>query len=185
MYVCEICGRDTPQKIIREIEGVKMLVCRNCSTMGKKSDPITEGYKQEYKQVPHYYLDAPTYPLQYDPKQKRRSSPSPPKIPKNLPIDRLELVEDYRDILKEVRKKHNLDQEEFANSVGITQTSYRHIEAGKLDLTIPEAKRIEKKYNVELTEFASALEEDEYEQYLHGKGSSSATLGDVYVKRKR
>jgi ribosome-binding protein aMBF1 (putative translation factor) len=58
------------------------------------------------------------------------------------------------------------------------------VEAGKLNLTIPEAKRIEKKYNVTLTEFISDPEEDEIDQYLHG-GSSGATLGDVYLKKKK
>ncbi len=96
----------------------------------------------------------------------------------------MELVENYREILKEIRKQNDLDQGEFANTVGITQISYRHIEAGKLDLTIPEAKRIEKKYNVELTEFTGDSEEDEYEQYMH-QLEGKASLGDVYLKRKK
>jgi ribosome-binding protein aMBF1 (putative translation factor) len=77
-----------------------------------------------------------------------------------------------------------MDQGEFSNSVGITHTSYRHIESGKLELTIQEAKKIEKKYEIVLTEFIEDPEEDEYEQYLSSKGSG-ATLGDVYIKKKK
>ncbi len=184
-YTCELCGEPTDQKIMRTIEGVKMLVCRNCMMMGEK--PKSEiRPSQVQKKPPQYYLDKP----QYTPRPKTTQSPpqrSKPtlKKPKNAPIDRLKLVENYRNVLKKIRRDNDMDQGEFSNSVGITHTSYRHIESGKLELTIQEARRIEKKYEVELTEFVSDYEEDVYDQYLHQEKSSGSTLGDVYLKKKK
>jgi uncharacterized protein (TIGR00270 family) len=185
MYQCELCGEKTDQKIFRTIEGVKMLVCRNCMMMGDKphSEPKSSTYVQ--KKPPRFYLDTPDYPPTKKSRQSVQKKKPLQRGPKNVPIDRLKLVDNYRDILRKIRREQNMDQGEFSNSIGITHTSYRHIESGKLDLTIKEAKRIEKKYDVILTEFIDYPEEDEYEQYLRGGKSGSATLGDVYVKRKK
>jgi len=183
MYTCELCGNPTDQKIIRKIEGVKMIVCRNCMMMGEKP-PSERERSPVQRKPPKYYLDKPDYPPRTTTKQPVRKSRPPERGPKNLPIDRLKLVDNYRKILKKIRNENNMDQGEFSNSVGITHTSYRHIESGKLELTIQEAKKIEKKYEVVLTEFISDPDEDEYEQYMSGK-TSGATLGDVYLKKKK
>ncbi|MBN2154828.1 MAG: TIGR00270 family protein [Candidatus Lokiarchaeota archaeon] len=182
MYTCELCGELTDRKIFRTIEGVKMLVCQNCSMLGEK--PKSEQKPtQVHRKTPSYYLDQPQFIPRSTTKPVKKNK-VPPQRSKNIPIDRLQLVDNYRNILKKIRKDNDLDQNKFANSVGITLASYRHIESGKLDLTIQEAKRIEKKFDVNLTELISDFEEDTYDQYLHGK-SSRATLGDVYVKRKK
>lgn len=183
MYVCELCGEPTDQKIIRKIEGVKMLVCRNCMMMGekpqseRKPSPVQTG-------APKYYSNKPNYTPSPKPQQSVRKSKPASRGSRNLRIDRLKLVDNYRNILKKARNQNNMDQGEFSNSVGITHTSYRHIESGKLELTIQEAKKIEKKYEIVLTEIIEDPEEDEYEQYLSSKGSG-ATLGDVYIKKKK
>ncbi len=182
-FICELCGNSTDQKIIRKIEGVKMLVCRDCMMMGEI--PQSERKPSQVQtQTPKYYLDKPDYPPRPKTQQAVRKSKPESSGPKNIPIDRLRLVENYRDLLKRVRSKNNMDQGEFSNSVGITHTSYRHIESGKLELTIQEAKKIEKKYEIVLTEFIEDPDEDEYEQYMSGKGSG-ATLGDVYIKKEK
>ena len=184
MYTCELCGEPTDQKIFRKIEGVKMLVCRNCMMMGERPESERR-VSPVQKKAPRYYLDKPDYPPRSTSQPTRSPKPKPvPRIPKNLPIDRLRLVDNYRNLLKKIRRDHDLDQGQFSNSVGITHTSYRNIESGKLDLTIQEAKKIEKKYEVVLTEFISDPDEDEYEQYMSGKGSG-ATLGDVYLKKTK
>jgi uncharacterized protein (TIGR00270 family) len=183
MYVCELCGEPTDQKIIRKIEGVKMLVCRNCMMMGEK--PQSERKSSHVQSSGRkYYSNKPEYSSRSKPPRSVRKSKPVSRGPRNLPIDRLKLVDNYRNLLKKVRNQNNMDQGEFSNSVGITHTSYRHIESGKLELTIQEAKKIEKKYEIVLTEFIEDPEEDEYEQYLSSKGSG-ATLGDVYIKKKK
>ena len=186
-FVCELCGSETHEKIIRKIEGVKMLVCRNCMMMGDKPQSEKKSSSSSYvqKKPPRYYLDKPEYTARTSSQMPVRKSKPPKRGPKNIPIDRLKLVDNYRNLLKKIRREHEMDQGEFSNSVGITHTSYRHIEAGKIDLTIKEAKRIEKKFEVVLTEFIEDPDEDEYEQYMRGGPSSSATLGDVYVKKKK
>lgn len=183
MYTCEICGEPTDQKIFRKIEGVQMLVCRNCMMMGEKPHSERQASPVQ-KKAPKYYLDKP----EYLPRTNTTPLKSPKPVtrgPKNLPIDRLRLVDNYRDILRKIRIDNDLDQGQFSNSVGITHTSYKHIESGRLDLTIQEAKRIEKKFEVTLTELIEDPEEDEFEQYMRGGTSSPSKLGDVYVKRKR
>ena len=184
-YTCELCGNSTDQKIMRTIEGVKMLVCRDCMMMGEKTE-FDRRPSQVQKKKPRYYLDNPMYTPQKRrvPQASRKSRPTIKK-PKNVPIDRLKLIENYRNILKKLRQQNSMDQGEFSNSVGITHTSYRNIEAGKLELTIQEARRIEKKYEVELTEMISEYEEDTYDQYLHHGKSTGSTLGDVYLKKKK
>jgi len=182
-FICELCGNNTDQKIIRKVEGVKMLVCRNCMMMGEVPQSERKPSKVQTRQ-PKYYLDKPDYPPRPRTQQPVRRSKPVSSGPKNLPIHRLRLVDDYRNLLKKVRNQNQLDQGEFSNSVGITHTSYRHIESGKLGLTIQEAKKIEKKYEIVLTEFIEDPEEDEIEQYMSGKGSG-ATLGDVYLKKKK
>ncbi len=182
MFQCELCGEPTDQKIFRTIEGVKMLVCRNCMMMGEKPQ-YEKNSPPTPQKTPKYYLEKPDYPPRKRASEIKKSK-SAPRGPKNVSVDRLELVENYRNILKKIRRDHDLDQGDFANSVGITHTSYKHIESGRLELTIQEARRIEKKYDVVLTEFIADQEEDEYDQYLRGR-TSDATLGDVYVKRKK
>jgi uncharacterized protein (TIGR00270 family) len=186
-YTCELCGEPTNQKIVRKIEGVKMLVCHNCMMMGeapKKSQRTSSSSTKYQKSTPKYYLDKPQAPS-YTRKAEQKIRKSTPKYKKpSAPIDRLQLIANYRNILKRTRRDHNLDQAAFAGSVGITQTSYRHIESGKLELTIQEAKRIEKKYNIDLTELISDYEEDVYDQYMH-QDKTGPSLGDVYLKRKK
>jgi ribosome-binding protein aMBF1 (putative translation factor) len=117
MYTCELCGEPTDQKIFRTIEGVKMLVCRNCMSMGEKPQYEREDYPVQ-KKTPKFYLDEPNYPPRSKtlPNHSRKSKPAHHN-PINVPIDRLTLVEDYRDILKKIRSDNEMDQGEFANSV--------------------------------------------------------------------
>lgn len=205
-YTCELCGSPTDRKIVRIVEGVRMIVCPNCQDMGEipKQKPRRNPYQQQryggtQQQQPskqRYYLDeAPNYPAgqthnhSANPSIKFRRRPnkigSHGFVPRERApnIENLELVDDYRNILKKTRSKLGLTQNAFANSVSLSVTSYKNIENGKLDLTIKEALKIEKKYDIKLTEEISEEEFDNLND--RANKNEGLTLGDVFFKRKK
>lgn len=187
---CEICGNPTYHKIFRIVEGVKMLVCPNCADVGEElpeRKPSTRTYKIGGN-------------IQTEPK-KLRNSNKPAYDPhgsiptkkiaeqhkeKKIGIDDLELKPDYQKILIKLRQSKNLSQAEFANSVSISETTYKAVEAKKIDLTILDAQKIEKKYNIKLTQEAGAQEDLEIDYSMFSsKKSGEYTLGDVLFSSKK
>lgn len=187
---CEICGNPTYHKIYRIVEGVKMLVCPNCADIGEKPPerkPTVRTYNmrgniQKAPQKPNI-LNKPVYdPHGFNPSQK----PAEQNKEKKIGIEDLELKPDYQKILVKLRQSKNMSQAEFANSVSISEKTYKSVEAKKIDLTILDAQKIEKKYNVKLTQEAGAQEDLEVDySKFSSKKTGEYTLGDVLFSSKK
>lgn len=185
--LCEICGGFADGRTYRKIEGVTMVVCKDCRSYG---EPITK-YRSPDRSVQHNrtqrnYINTIPSPrssinLRKPNKIKRYRSNNEKNIPR---VEELELLDDYRKIIKKKRQQLNLTLSEFANAIGITEASYKSIEAGKTDLLIKDALKIEKKFKLKLAEYAGFKKGDDSQE--ESKNSAGElTLGDMYLKKKK
>jgi len=169
-----------------------MLVCPDCEGFGEEIEyraPQRSSQQPSNKYKPRGNYQKPLSTSEdrnmnsktYSPRKRFYSQQGNEK--RKARIENLDLKSDYRKELVKLRRNRNLTQAEFANSVGISETSYKNVEAKKLDLTIPEAQRIETKYKITLTEEAS--EEDDIKFDSLNNSSGEFTLGDVFFKRKK
>lgn len=55
-------------------------------------------------------------------------------------------------IIKELRKKAGLTQFDLAEKLGLTQSNYAHLEAGKIDITFSRLKKIAEVFNISISE---------------------------------
>ena len=179
---CEICGEPTKKRIIRIIEGTEMIVCPNCVEYG---DEPPKKYSNNSKNKEKSVIKS-TKVIQNSviniPNKKQISIDK--KITKKPQIEDLELKKDYKKILIKLRQSKNMTQAEFANSVGISLSLLKNVENNKMDLTIPDAQKIEKKYNIKLTQEISS-EEDEIVPTQFMIRKEDYTLGDVFFERKK
>ena len=191
-YTCEICGEPTDQKIYRLVEGVKMIVCPNCQEFG---DQLPR--KNNYRPSTGGYSSGGSYQRKEQPAPYSRYAPKKQKFVNNVNnqsnyvkrkprTEDLELIEDYRKLLKKTRQKNNLTQSEFANRVKISESAFKSIENSKIELLIKDAMKIEKVFNIKLTKSAYDEEEEmEYDSQKMKKNDSDFTLGDVFFKRTK
>jgi ribosome-binding protein aMBF1 (putative translation factor) len=114
-------------------------------------------------------------------KIKRHQSRNERNTPR---VEELELLDDYRKIMKKKRQQLNMTLSEFANAVGITEASYKSIEAGKTDLLIKDALKVEKKFKLKLAEYAGFNKGDDSQEESK-KPAGELTLGDMYLKKKK
>ena len=158
-----------------------MIVCKDCREFGH----VVHTKQKTQKRSSYTYSLQPT---PYEEKSRKvkyveKSQSYKPKFKKRTPrIEDLELIEDYRKVLKKLRQKKNMTLPAFAASIGIAGANYRSIEAGKVELLIQDAKKIEKKFNISITRVA---EEYDYDETLLSKKPQNYTLGDMYKKKDR
>jgi len=192
-FICEICGESTNRKIIRIIEGVKMIVCSNCAEFGdeppKKYKEKTNNFKSySYKPMRQFQQKEPSSGniIKQKPRYKKTFSPPRPIVKYNkINIEDLELKPDYRKILMKFRQSKNMTQAEFADSVGLSANLYKNVENKKMDLTIQDALKIEQKYKIKLTQEVSEENEEELIPAQFIKEKEEYTLGDVFIERKK
>ena len=123
MPTCEICGKKTNKLYRVKIEGVEMLVCKECAKYGELIGEASEDVKK------------------------------PKKVKKEIKVEVEEaIVPNYPKIIREARERLGLTQEQMAKKLKLKESLYKKIEEGKLEPTIDIAKRIEKELNVKLVE---------------------------------
>ena len=162
--ICEgkIWGRG--QKVL--IEGAKITVCQSCAQYGVKiKNPLSPNAKDKSNYAKHEY------------QVKKKAY--------NREIgEKLEIVSDYVNKIRNVRTSRGLNQDQFAQKLNEKPSLLRRIEAGKVVPTIKLAKKIEKVYEIVLIK---EIDESEPsitpEKYM--KKSSRSSLGDIAVVKKR
>jgi uncharacterized protein (TIGR00270 family) len=180
-HICEICGEWADGKTYRIIEGIKMIVCNSCRNLGEplrysstrssrqsSSSNFTRSKSQSGPRKPQYSIKPKSPPRNFK-----------PRTPK---IEDLELIPEYRKILKKKRQNLNMSLSEFAQKIGITEASYRSIEAGKTDILMKDAIKTEKLFKIKITE--RILEEDDLDLSTMMKKPGNYTLGDVIIKKR-
>ena len=162
--ICEgkIWGRG--QKVL--IEGAKITVCQSCAQYGVKiKNTLSPNVKDKSNYAKHEY------------QVKKKAY--------NREIgEKLEIVSDYVNKIRNVRTSRGLNQDQFAQKLNEKPSLLRRIEAGKVVPTIKLAKKIEKVYEIVLIK---EIDESEPsitpEKYM--KKSSRSSLGDIAVVKKR
>ncbi|MHA1746320.1 MAG: hypothetical protein ACTSWW_10000 [Promethearchaeota archaeon] len=175
---CEVCGREAYSLFKRNIEGVIMEVCSECSNMGE--EPKVER-KRQVRQA-----------IRSNNTQKFQSMYAKPRMPAspykkaNLPYSRrdrianLKLVDNAIELLVKVRNQQKLTTQQFALSLLIKENYLKRIEKRSISMPINLAQRIEKKYKITLTEREDSTEDDDYSQFLKKNQSQGESM--VYFK---
>ena len=181
--LCEICGGFADGRTKRKIEGVIMVVCKDCRSYGEpiqkyRSIQPTRDQQKYIKSIPSSKNSVYLRKTNRIKKYKSRTVRDTPRV------EELELLDDYRKIMKKKRQQLNMTLSEFANAVGITEASYKSIEAGKTDLLIKDALKVEKKFKLKLAEYAGFNKGDDSQEESK-KPAGELTLGDMYLKKKK
>ena len=90
-----------------------------------------------------------------------------------------EVVPDYDKIIRKIREKLKLTQEDFAKKIGIKESLLKGIEDGKKIPSLNLARKLEKMFNINLVEEVSF---DKKDTKVEDKG---LTLGDVVVLKRK
>ncbi|MBR4448082.1 multiprotein bridging factor aMBF1 [Methanobrevibacter sp.] len=162
---CEICGKPVPENnpIKAKIEGSVMVVCKECSKLGKiqKAPPKPKYVKQNNK-------------------SKR------PATTRNRPYSRNdepteELIEDFSLEVRKARESKNWSREDLGKKINERVSVITRIETGKMTPDNKLTKKLEKALNIKLLE---DLDNVDLNQFINSS-SGERTLGNIMkIKRK-
>lgn len=144
-----MCGRNEGLKLTI-IEKVRMNVCQNCSKYGKSTNDLRQS---KYK--PSSY--ASIKPLESNE----------------------EIVSNFAQILKQERKKRNMEQIDFAKLLSEKESLLHKMESGHYVPSLDTAKKLERILRVRLVEIVSEASVEK-----NTKSSGPLTIGDLIKKRK-
>ncbi|MDD5181577.1 MAG: multiprotein bridging factor aMBF1 [Candidatus Nanoarchaeia archaeon] len=154
MVNCEVCGKATEEIYRAEIEGTQMDACAKCARFGK---------------------------VLYTPAKISLSSKESlkgKKAEKEEPEQKI--VDNYAKIVRKIREKLGLTQEEFAKKINEKESLMKGIESGKTIPSFDLAGKLEKMFNVVLIE---TVEEEKAD--TGSSGSKDFTLGDMITIKSR
>ncbi len=162
---CEICGKPVPENnpIRAKIEGSVMVVCKECSKLGKiqKAPPKPKYVKQNNK-------------------SKR------PAATRNRPYSRNdepseELIEDFSLEVRKAREAKNWSREDLGKKINERVSVITRIETGKMTPDIKLTKKLEKALGIKLLEEVNNVD---LNQFI-SSSSGERTLGNIMkIKRK-
>ena len=163
---CEICGKEVPENntIRAKIEGTVMVVCKECSKLGKiqKAPPKPKFVKQN----------------------KTKKSQNKKNNRKNYSRDdepSEELVEDFNNIVRNARESKDWSREDLGKKINERVSVITRIETGKMTPDIKLTKKLEKALNIKLLE---KIDKIDLNQFINNN-SGERTLGNVVkIKRK-
>ena len=161
---CEICGKEVPEHnpIRAKIEGSVMVVCKECSKLGKiqKTPPKPKFRKQNKSKQP-----SNTKTRSYS----RNDEPTE------------ELIEDFEMAVRKAREGKNWSREDLGKKINERVSVITRIETGKMTPDIKLTKKLEKALNIKLLE---KVDNVDLNQFI-GSSSGERTLGNVMkIKRK-
>ncbi len=124
---CEICGKPIYGKpILIEVDGAYLKVCSSCAKFGK--------VVQERKVSNRKAMNVVTKPV-----EKRSDS-----------VEDYELIENYGKVIKEIREKLNMTQEELGRKIGIKPSLLAKIEQEAIIPDIQTLTKLELSLKVKL-----------------------------------
>ena len=163
---CEICGKEVPENnpIRAKIEGTVMVVCKECSKLGKiqKAPPKPKFVKQnKNKKTQNKKNNRKNYSRDDEPSE--------------------ELVEDYNNIVRNARESKDWSREDLGKKINERVSVITRIETGKMTPDIKLTKKLEKALNIKLLE---KIDKIDLNQFINNN-SGERTLGNVVkIKRK-
>lgn len=161
---CEICGKPVPENnpIKAKIEGSVMVVCKECSKLGKiQKAPPKPKFRQQQKGK--------------KPKTTRNRSYSRNEEPSE------ELIEDFDLKIRKARESKDWSREDLGKKINERVSVITRIETGKMTPDTKLTKKLEKVLNIKLLE---KVDNVDLNQFISGS-SGERTLGNVMrIKRK-
>ncbi len=160
---CEICGKPVPEHnpIRAKIEGSVMIVCKECSKLGKiqKAPPKPKYVQQKTKRQ------------QNKPKRNFSRNDEPSE----------ELIEDFDMTIRKAREAKNWSREDLGKKINERVSVITRIETGKMTPDTKLTKKFEKALNIKLLE---KVENVDLNQFINSS-SGERTLGNIMkIKRK-
>lgn len=150
---CEVCGRPSSSLKRVLVEGAELLVCPACRKYG----------------IPLRHKPAVNKAILRPKHQKKVRSKSSE--------DFLVLVPNYASLIRKARERMGLSQEDFAKKLNEKLSLIKKIEQGRMEPTIPLARKIEKFLSIRLV---TSLSEPESSYVSKGR---EVTLGDIIGKK--
>ncbi len=161
---CEICGKPVPENnpIRAKIEGSVMVVCKECSKLGKvqKAPPKPKFVKQNKNKRP-----TTTRNKVYS----RNEEPSE------------ELIEDFSLEVRKAREAKNWSREDLGKKINERVSVINRIETGKMTPDTKLTKKLENILDIKLLEKVDNID---LNQFI-SNSSGERTLGNIMkIKRK-
>ena len=161
---CEICGKPVPENnpIRAKIEGSVMVVCKECSKLGKiqKAPPKPKFVKQNKNKRP-----TTTRNKVYS----RNEEPSE------------ELIEDFSMEVRKAREAKNWSREDLGKKINERVSVINRIETGKMTPDTKLTKKLENILDIKLLEKVDNID---LNQFI-SNSSGERTLGNIMkIKRK-
>lgn len=161
---CEICGKPVPENnpIRAKIEGSVMVVCKECSKLGKiqKTPPKPKFVKQNKTQRP---------------KTTRNRAYSRNDEPTE------ELIEDFSLEVRKAREAKNWSREDLGKKINERVSVINRIETGKMTPDNKLTKKLEKALDIKLLEKVDNIDLNQFVS----NSSGERTLGNIMkIKRK-
>ena len=162
---CEICGKPVPENnpIRAKIEGSVMVVCKECSKLGKvqKTPPKPKFVKQN--------------------KKPKRQAPTRKKVYSRNDEPTEELIEDFSLEVRKAREAKNLSREDLGKKINERVSVITRIETGKMTPDTKLTKKLEKALDIKLLE---KIDNIDLNQFINNS-SGERTLGNIMkIKRK-
>jgi putative transcription factor len=153
---CEICGKETEKAYIIMIEGSKLKVCKECSSLGNVVSVLNEEQKNnEFVVV---------------------KKPKEPVVEKEFFIR-----SDYGNIIRKARESSGMKIEEFAKKLSLKESFVHKLETFQAEPDLETAKRLEKLLHIKLIEEAQEIPIKKNEE-----PKAELTFGDlVRIKEKK
>ncbi len=167
MATCEMCGREIyGRPIVIQIEGAELSVCPSCSKHGKKMvksnpNPATSNVRASIRNT------------------SPQSRTAPSRVYRNVGDDK-QLVPDYNERIRLQRQKMKLSQKDVSMQTKISVSELQSIETGKMRPSDNLIERLEKFFNIKITEEIVAVGKKDQQ-----KGPAFQTLGDIVVIKKK
>ena len=161
---CEICGKEVPEHnpIRAKIEGSVMVVCKECSKLGKiqKAPPKPKFRKQDKTKRPKTTRNK-NYSRQDEPTE--------------------ELIEDFDLEIRKARESKDWSREVLGKKINERVSVITRIETGKMTPDLKLTKKLEKALNIKLLEKVNNVDLNQFVNTSSGE----RTLGNVMkIKRK-
>lgn len=164
MY-CDVCGREIvgkPYMVI--IEGAKVTTCAECAKLGYGYWSPKDKFTQK-KVAPNLLKDTNLTVRDKHPREQ-------------LPLDDLEIIEDFGSIIKKAREKLGLTPEDLGKMIGEKESVIKKIEGGKIIPDIRLAAKLERALKIKLLVKQPEINFDRSISNLT-KGKRTVTLGEI------
>lgn len=163
---CDMCGR-RGELFYMELEGSKLVACRDCVVYGKKLGKVV--------------LDEPDKSKQSNKRFDNYSSSVKPRIIEKDEEPVILVVDNYDVLIKKKRERLGLKQEDLAKAINEKESLIQQIEGGKIEPNVRLAEKLEHYLKIKLLETykPQTLFSDK------SKDKGPVTLGDMVKIRSR